>query len=341
MNRHYYFMVIAISFLLTSCSDKQKNEKVEPTKVETMRIKTGNVSGENIYSGTIEEQNGSALSFSVMGTIKSIHVSIGQKVSKGTLIATIDESSMSNSYQAAQATLEQAQDAYNRMKLLYDKGSLPEIQWIEIQTKLKQAESTEKISKKNLEDCKLYAPFSGIIAEKNFEVGQNVLPGQAIAKLVTIDKVKVKISVPENEISAINIGEKINVTVSALDNKQFTGTITEKGISANPLSRSYEVKATINNSQGELLPGMICATTLNTDKIPNAVVIPINSIGLDSNNSYFVWTAINGKAHKQPIEVGSMLPDIIIVTSGLSINDEIIVKGQQKVSEGTELFILK
>ncbi len=334
-------MALAISFLLTSCSDKQKNEIVDPTKVETMKIKFNNVSGENIYSGTIEEQNGSALSFSVMGTIKTIHVSIGQKVSKGTLIATIDESSMSNSYLAAQATFEQAQDAYNRMKQLYDKGSLPEIQWIEIQTKLKQAESAEKISKKNLEDCNLYAPFSGIIAEKSIEIGQNVLPGHTVAKLVTTDQVKVKISVPENEISDINIGEKIKILVPALNNKKFTGIISEKGISANPLSRSYEVKALINNNQGVLMPGMICSTTLSIDNIPNAIVIPINSIGLDSNNSYFVWTAINGIAHKQPITVGGMLPDSIIVTSGLSVNDEIIIKGQQKVSEGTKLSIVK
>lgn len=95
-----------------------------------------------------------------------MHVHLGQQVNAGQLIATLDPTSMQNSYQAAQAVLEQAEDAYRRMKELHDKGSLPDMKWVEVQSKLEQARSMEQIAKRKLDDCRLYAPFSGIIAEK-------------------------------------------------------------------------------------------------------------------------------------------------------------------------------
>ena len=91
---------------------------------------------------------------------------LGDRVAKGQLIATVDPFSMQSSYDAAKASLAQAEDAYRRMKELYDKGSLPEIKWVEVQSKLQQAKSMEEVARKNLDDCKLYAPFSGIISER-------------------------------------------------------------------------------------------------------------------------------------------------------------------------------
>ena len=96
---------------------------------------------------------------------------------QGQLLATLDEVSMQNTYQAAKAALKQAEDTYQRMKELHEKGSLAEMKWVEVQSKLQQAQSMEAVARKNLTDCQLYAPFSGVIAEKSLEVGQNVVPG--------------------------------------------------------------------------------------------------------------------------------------------------------------------
>lgn len=86
---------------------------------------------------------------------------------QGQLLATLDEVSMQNRYQAAKAALKQAEDAYQRMKELHEKGSLAEMKWVEVQSKLQQAQSMEAVARKNLTDCQLYAPFSGVIAEKS------------------------------------------------------------------------------------------------------------------------------------------------------------------------------
>ena len=119
------------------------------------------------FSGTVQEENGSSLSFPLMGRVKSVKVDLGSRVRQGQLLATLDEVSMQNTYQAAKATLKQAEDAYQRMKELHEKGSLAEMKWVEVQSKLQQAQSMEAVARKNLTDCQLYAPFSGVIAEKS------------------------------------------------------------------------------------------------------------------------------------------------------------------------------
>lgn len=221
-------------FLFASCGDNS-NRVENVVAVKTITTQKSSVEEEQNYAGTIEELNGTSLSFAVMGTVKTLSVSEGQSVRAGQLIGTIDASNNRNAEliayaatQQAQDALKQAQDAYRRMKLLHDNGSLPEIKWVEVETKVSQAEkvlqqtqASEKIAHKGLTDTRLTAPFAGYIAGKNAEVGQNVIPGQKIVYLVKIDQVKVKISVPEEEIAKIHIGQSVMFHVSSLGNVSF------------------------------------------------------------------------------------------------------------------------
>ena len=161
----------------------------------------------------------------------------------GQLIGELDPTTMQNAYAISKTALEQAQDTYNRMKELHDDGSLPEMQWIAVENQLKTAVASEAMAKKTLTDTKLYAPFSGYIAEKNAEVGQIAAPGMSVVKLVSIGSVKVKISVPEDDVQRIKKGSSMKIIVPALGNREFSGNVTERGVSADPRSRTYEVKA--------------------------------------------------------------------------------------------------
>lgn len=152
-------------------------------RVKVQQIQAEAVNGEQGFSGTIEEASGASLSFASAGTIKRIYVSAGQTVGAGQLIAELDPTTMQNAYTISKTAFEQAQDTYNRMKELYDGGSLPEMQWIQIENQLKSATASEAMAKKALADTKLYAPFSGYIASKNAEVGQNAAPDMSIVKL--------------------------------------------------------------------------------------------------------------------------------------------------------------
>lgn len=334
--------IAVVAILIAGCEqqDYKKNVETKPVKVKTMVVTTSIANNQNSYSGTFEEMSGTSLSFPTIGTLKSINVSEGEIVRQGQLIATIDDASTKNAYDAALAAKEQALDAEKRMKQLYDKGSLAEIQWIEVQTQVRQALSTEKIAKKQLDDTKLYSPFTGFVVSKQTEVGQNVAPGMSVVKLVKIDQVKIKISVPEEEISDIQKGQTLNIVVPALGGKNFVAKVVEKGVSADPLSRSYEVKGIVDNPNHELLPGMIALvnTKYLKEKDNNLIALPANIVQIDSDNKPFVWSVVNSTAQKTYITIGRNIGDQIEITSGISNGDKVICLGQQKVSNGMEVI---
>ncbi len=341
MNKKTMTLLMAGALALCGCSGEKKETAEKVVKVKTMTVETGRHSDGQSYSGTIEEQSGSVLNFSSVGTLQSIHVSEGQMVHKGQLIATIDEASVRSAYEAALAAKEQALDTEQRMKQLHDAGSLPEIKWIEVQTQVRQALSAEKIAKKALADTRLYAPFSGYVAQKQAEAGQSVAPGVPIVKLVRIDQVKVKISIPEDEIAAINKGDRMQVRIAALDGRSYEATVTEKGVAADVLSRTYEVKGTLSNAHHELLPGMIAEVLMGDTARQIAadptIALPANIIQIDAANNTFVWTVAGGKAQQTYVTTGNNIGDGVQITDGLQAGMKVICEGQQKVSNGMKV----
>ena len=241
----------------------------------------------------------------------------------------------------AAAVVEQAQDTYNRMKELHDAGSLPEMQWISIENQLKSAKAQEAMARKSLGDTKLYAPSAGYISTKFAEVGENASPGMPVAKLVNISSVKVKIAVPEDDIQRIAKSSSMKIVVPALGNREFSGHVTERGVSADPRSRTYEVKATVLNHDGKLLPGMICQVFTNYMQGMTGVFIPANLVQLDSDNKTFVWVVNGDKALKREIIISKETAQGAQVSGGLSAGDKLIIAGQQKVSNGMKVEVVK
>ena len=353
----------AFTLLAVSCG-KEKKVESQAVKVKTMEAAATSLYGGQNYSGTIEEDNGVSLSFPVGGTLKQTNIAEGQNVGTGQLIAVLDATTLGNLSAASQAGVAQAEallsqaeqsaaqarDAYKRMKLLHDNGSLPEIKWVEVQTRYQQAKDAvaqargavqtaraqRNISQKNLHDTRLYAPSAGYISKKLVEAGQNVAPGQPVAMLVDIRQVKVKINVPEDEIAKIKVGQVLRFTVSSLPGETFTARITEKGVVADPVTRSYEVKAMTANRNRQLLPGMVCDVYLQGPKTAS-LTLPANIIQIDLDNRPFVWTVVGGVAQRRYVTLGESVGDDIEIAGGLSPHDRVIVEGQQKVSNGMKV----
>ena len=334
-------MAALVLMALCSCGEKKQAAAEQTVKVKVQEIRAEAVNGEQGFSGTIEESSGASLSFASAGTIKRIYVDEGQMVRQGQLIAELDQTTMKNAYTISKTSLEQAQDTYNRMKELHDAGSLPEMQWITVENQLKSATAQEAMARKSLADTKLYAPFSGYIASKDAEIGQNTSPGMPVVRLVNIGNVKVKISVPEDDVQRIQKGSSMKIVVPALGNREFSGSVTERGVSADPRSRTYEVKATILNGDRQLLPGMICQAFTNYMQGTTGVFIPANLVQLDSDNKTFVWVVNGDKAVKREIVISGETAQGAQVGGGLSSGDKLIVVGQQKVSNGMKVEIVK
>ena len=342
MNIKHVIKVWPLALLfLGGCQDEEgRQETVAPVKVETWVVGNGTSANAHRYSGTVEEESGTLLSFATAGTVQAVHIRLGQQVQAGQLIATLDPTSLQSSYNAARASLQQAEDAYRRMKTLHDKGSLADIKWVEVQSRVEQARSLEQLAAKSLRDAKLHAPYAGVISEKNVEVGQNVLPGAPVARLAATSALKVRIAVPEAEIAGVAIGQEARMSVPALDGKTVTGRVVEKGIAAHPLSRSYEVKIQVEGTPGALMPGMVAEVSLASLQAGESrCVIPAHLVQIDEENRTFVWTVVHGRAHKCFITPGDYTAEGMEVIAGLNPGDAVIAKGRQKVCEGTEVAL--
>ena len=343
MNRRISIVsaVALVALCITGCGNKPTTEqtaRIIPVKV--MHIGFSDQSHSQNYVGTIEESLAVSLGFSAMGTVERVHVTEGERVRKGQLLAVLDNSTVQNAYDATKSTLHQAQDAYDRLKSLHEKGSITDLQFVEVETGLEQAKSMEAIAKKTLEDCNLYAPLNGIIAKRSIEEGVSVMLGVSAFKIVSIDEVYITVPIPENEIGNIKTGQPATIIVSALDSREYRGIVDKKGIEANPISHSYTLKIKTGNPNSELMPGMVCKVFLQYEE-DNKIIIPNKSVQISPDNRHFVWLANGTAATRRFITVGSLSDYGIIVENGLTEGDRLIVEGTNKVSEGMKINIVQ
>ncbi|WP_080904499.1 efflux RND transporter periplasmic adaptor subunit [Parabacteroides sp. Marseille-P3160] len=338
-NYQLYFSSLILLFLISCNSKKEHSEQEKIIPVTIMKTVSAEFDEtQRHYIGVVEESSSSSISFQSMGIVQQVYVSKGQRVREGQLLAGLDKSTMQNNYNAAVATLNQAQDAFDRMSLLYNNNSLPEIKYIEAKTSLEQAKSNEYSAKKSLTDCDLYAPFSGVVGSRDVEPGMSISPIQSAFTLIKIEDVNIKVSIPEKEIGQIKIGRNADVLVTAINNSKYTGKVSEKSVTANPLSHTYEIKINLTNPEFKLLPGMVCKVYLKDEESEvKRINIPNRSILMTPEGKHFVWIEENGTAHQRFVTIGELTAKGINIISGLSENENIIIDGYQKVSEGMKV----
>lgn len=363
-----FLSVILLLTLFAGCKKHDGNTAKQPVRVETEVVTIGNSENGQTYVGVVEENEATAVSFTTMGVIKQMHVREGQMVSRGQLLAEIDASSSSSGVEIAHAstnqandmvkqaedTYKQAKDAYDRMKILHDNGSLPEIKWVEVETRLRQAETAlntarsgvasaqaaEKIARKGVSDTRLYAPVSGVIGKRQLVVGETALPSQAVVSILDISTVKVKVSIPEDELKNIGSGTPSYITVEAI-NGTFNGGRIEKGVQADVVTHTYDVRITVANPSHKILPGMVASVQFfnGSNGASANVMVPVTAVHKNPKGEYFVWTIdANKQAHRTQVTVGATNGNRIAVLNGLRAGERVITSGGQKLSEGTSVI---
>ncbi|MCK9423468.1 MAG: efflux RND transporter periplasmic adaptor subunit [Bacteroidales bacterium] len=326
--------------LLSGCNTKQTQEKLPAEK--SIAITVSEVRSEHVvvnlrYSGTVEPSQTIPLNFQTTGTVETVLIDAGDAVKKGQLMATLDKNDMQNLYEITKAKYQQAKDGYDRLKTVHDQGSLTEVKWVEMETNIEQAKSLLELSRSNLEKCSLHSPMDGIIGHRNIEPGMSSLGISSPFELVQIASVYVKISVPENEIAKMKKGLKADIVVSALNDKKFSGEITIVSPIADVFARTYEVKITVNNSNLELKPGMVCDVTLNLTTEKELMLIPYQSVTQDNDGKHFVYVvdAARKRVKKQLIEIGNYRGTNLEVLSGLTQGQTIVCEGKEKLCDNT------
>ena len=331
--------MLLAAILLSSCTDKKEQNAKAPTRVKTQVVSPGMVDNAQTYVGIVEEREATAVSFTGMGVIKRMLVNEGQAVGRGQLIAEMDDTQARNLLSGAEAQMTQANDAIERYKMLHDNGSLPEVQWVEIQSKVAQAKSQLEVAKKNLADCRLTAPVGGIIGKKQIGAGETALPSQAVVSILDISTVKVKVAVPEAEIGGINPSTPTSIMVEAIKGSYQGGRI-EKGVQADALTHTYDIRINVANSDRKLLPGMVASVRFISEgsQAIGSKMIPVTAVQKKSDGSLFAWTVSkDSTAHRTAVTIGQTQGNYVCVIDGLNIGDRIAIEGYQKLSEGTKV----
>ncbi len=325
------FMILLMALSLTSCRHHEAAAPISSVEVDVMIVDTASSSLARTYVGEVSENLSLSLGFPLGGRVERVYVREGDKVRAGQLLASVDKTSARNAYLSAKATLDQAEDAYARLKQVYEQGSVAEVKWVEMQTNLDKARSLEQMAKKQLDDCDLYAPVAGVVDRCEAQAGATLLPGIPAVTLLDVHTLSVSYSVPEDDIAEIHVGDTASVVVPALNNRRLKVKISECGVSASRVVHSYQVKAVFVRPPAELLPGMVCKVSVNKPAVARqGLVIPAKCVQTHPQGQC-VWVVRDGKAQRILIQASEFVANGVLVTDGLRAGDTIVTAGVQKL----------
>lgn len=330
-------LLAAAGVLICGCKGRQAETTAErgPVRVEVMKVRTDSAAVTKAYVGTVQAGRTVLLSAKHSGTLAELPVKKGDRVKAGQVLARIESQTVRSSHEMAHATLAQAEDGYRRAEQVHKSGSIADVKMVEVQTKLTQARAAAASADKALEDCTIKAPFDGYADDVLSEQGVELDILSPLVRIVDLSSCEVHFSVPEGEVGSLRTGQTVRVDVSALEEEGLKGRVTSKGVSASPLSHSYDCIARLENAPDGLMPGMVCKINLMENLSPQ-MIIPAAAL-LTGSEGRYLWLVKDGRAARQAVKTGGFAGKGVIITEGLEEGDLVIVKGYQKVSSGMEV----
>lgn len=355
------FKSVALFSLLTtflfSCSgDKTKDAKILPAVAATVKQVAGANSSKYVSaSGKIEAENSANVSTRMMGYITSIKVKTGQKVSKGQLLATVNNTDLQAKRAQTEAGITQAAAAYNSAKKDYDRFVVLLGQKSASQKEMDNVATQFEMAKAGLEAAKqmknevmaqfsyanITAPFSGTITNTFVKEGDMANPGMPLVSLEGNTKLQAIVMVSESEISQIKNGMAADIMVKSID-KSFKGNVIEVSSSARNTGGQYIVKLSLENTNESILSGMFANVVFPVEK-PNVtakntmILVPKKAI-INQGQLNGIYTVNNDRiAILRWLRLGKTFGDQVEVLSGLSAGENYIVEAQSKLYNGAKI----
>ncbi len=278
----------------------------------------------------------------VGGRIERIHFEEGGRVEAGQPLFTLDASVARAALNEAEANLENSRRANSRAKELAASQLIARSDFDQTRAAFAVDQARVASARAALSKMTLRAPFSGRIGLREVSVGDFVSVGQDLAPLVRMDPIKVDFSVPEGALSQVANGQSIDITVDAFPGKTFAGTVVAIAPVIDPDSRSVQLRAQIPNPDGQLRPGQFAKLVLDTSNaVDDGLLVPEQAL-MQEGETRFVYTVVDGKAHKAVVTTGRRVPGKVQVVEGLKAGDVVITAGQAKpmMHEGMGVMVL-
>jgi len=275
------------------------------------------------------------------GTLVSLNVVAGQKVSKGQVLGRIDDGGMGQQVAQLETQLALAKTTFERQKRLWDQKIGSEIQYLQAQTNMVSQQKAVAQMKAQLAKTMVVAPISGTVDEILTDRGEVVSPGRGIVRVVNLSNMYISTSVPESYIGKLKVGTTVQVDLASLG-KTYTGKVRQVANNINPNNRTFGIEVSVPNTDNLLRPNQVAKLKIIDYTSKDAIVVPTNVIQQDAKNQQFVYIAdqVNGKsgvAKKVIVKTGQSGNNVTEILSGLSGNEAIITEGASTISEGMKV----
>ena len=292
--------------------------------------------------GSVDTKENILIQPEFQGTLVSLNVKAGQRVSKGQVLGRIDDAGLSQQVASLENQYALAKTTFERQKNLWNQKIGSEMQYLQAQTQMISAQRGVAQIKAQLSKTVIRAPFSGTIDEVFVEKGQVVGPSaQGLMRIVNLSNMYVSTSVPETYIGKLKVGTEVDVLLTSLG-KTYKGKVRQIGNFVNPSNRSFGIEVSVPNPENLLRPNQVANLKITDYVSKNTIVVPTNVIQEDGEGNKFVYTAINasektGTAKKVVVKLGQSSNNVTEILSGLSNNDVIVTEGMNTISDGMKL----
>ncbi|WP_456275864.1 efflux RND transporter periplasmic adaptor subunit [Bacillus sp. AK128] len=207
----------------------------------------------------------------------------------------------------------------------------------ELEAQLGQANQAVEQAKKLVAATEIRSPIKGIVASLDVVENGQALPSLPLTTVIQLDRIDTTFQVNSFEVVKLTQGTEVDISFTGLE-EVFKGTIDSISPAVNPETNMFTVIIPIENSTKMIKGGMKAAATVYIDEVEQALVIPIEAVMYDDNKP-FVYVVGNDKALQKQIETGIRDGEFIQVVSGLSVNDNVITEGKERLKDGDSIYV--
>lgn len=357
MKKTYTILILSVALLLASCGSENKKPVVDNSPaiaVKTSQVAANGNSPFLSVSGKIQATNSADLSTRMMGYVNKVYVNVGDKVRKGQLLVSINNSDLqakraqvNAGITEANAALSNAQKDYNRFKNLFVDNSASQKEMDDMTANYEMAKARVEAANQMKNEINaqfaytnITAPFSGTVTGKNVEAGNMANPGVPLISIETPGNFKVMAMVPETEISAIKKGTTVDVLVKSI-NKTIKGKVKEVSTSAKNTGGQYLVKIDLDKTDANILSGMFTTVQFPVERkeTSSMVLIPNEAIVTNGQLSGVYTVSQSNTALLRWLRLGRTFGDHVEVLAGLNVDEAYIVSAEGKLFNGAKITI--
>jgi len=288
--------------------------------------------------GTARATESAEIFSEVSGEVTAVMFDPGQRVAKGQTLLRLEDRSEQLDVKRAEVAVRDAEQLLDRYDRIDVPGAISDSQVDVAKTALEAARIDLDLAKDRQLQRKIVAPFSGYVGLSNIDAGTRISPQTQITRLDDRSSLLVDFSVPEQVFGALNPGDEILIRPFALGGEAVTANVGFVDSGVDPVTRSFIVRAVVDNTDDRLRPGISFRIEFSQDgerlpKVPEAAI----SYGGDGP---YVWAVKNGNAVRVPIDVVSRIQGSVLIRGDISETTTIVVEGVQKVREGSPVEIM-